>query len=496
MKKTYIPIKPSLKPLLKAPVFLFEPPSPVDSSVLRAKPHVPASPGQLVSEVGSTSVCPEKMEALIDHIIKGQDKLEKAMESQLSSAQADRDLFTHTITAQLETLKNINPAPLVAQGEVRVHAPHPPGVSLQKYVTGDDPDAFLVNFERAARALSWPEEKWPFFLAPLLTGEAQSAYQAANPLGTTPYATIKMVILDHLGLDQEAYRVRFRKERGIPGENPKTLFYRLKMSADKWLRPDICNKEDILKKIYLEQFMEALPYATQRWLRQHVGLTVEHAIEMASQYARAQPKSLTWEPDKTPKHLPPPKLEKKFKGGLEPPRPLRPPSMVFQPPNKGPQCFDCGEWGHIARMCPKRKPPEEPMEVGYIPRTVLYSAEMGSTFYHSPAAWTEEESSVWFPEYTDDGPFKTIEYGTETPPPEDARASKADTPGKEMEGAWSRAENPEEADEKHLEAVNQEDDKPGGHRFHAAPCHVPTGGAWLQEVRGRVAGWVGRRKHQ
>lgn len=33
--------------------------------------------------------------------------------------------------------------------------------------------------------------------------------------------------------------------------------------------------------------------------------------------------------------------------------------------------------------------------------------------------------------------------------------------------------------------------EPGGHHPHASPNHVP-GGAWLLQVRGRVAGWVGR----
>ncbi|XP_078518212.1 uncharacterized protein LOC144782800 [Lissotriton helveticus] len=229
--------------------------------------------------------------------------------------------------------------------------------------------------------MGWPEEKWPFFLAPLLTGEAQSAYQAANPLGNTAYAIIKGVILDHLGLDQEAYRVRFRKERGVSGENPKTLFFRLRMAADKWLRPDLCSKEEILK-VYLEQFMEALPYATQRWLRQHAGLDIDQAIEMASHYTRAQPKTSPWEHEKTHKTLPPLKIEKRPKAGNEMPKLLRPTGMM-SPMAKGPQCFECGEWGHIARMCPRKKAQAEPMEVGYLPKTVMYSAEMGSTFYVS-----------------------------------------------------------------------------------------------------------------
>lgn len=148
-----------------------------------------------------------------------------------------------------------------------------------------------MNFECVTRACGWPLEKWPFFLAPLLTGEAQVACQVANAAGDTPYMEIKNIILDHLGLDAEAYRVRFRKEKGHPGENPKTLFFRLKMAADKWLSPSTSTKEEIMDKIYLEQYLDALQFNTQKWLRQHPQLTVEQAIEMATTYARAQPKT-------------------------------------------------------------------------------------------------------------------------------------------------------------------------------------------------------------
>lgn len=112
-------------------------------------------------------------------------------------------------------------------------------------------------------------------------------------------------------MDAEAYRVRFRKEKAGPGENPKSLFIRLKMAADKWLKPTSRTKEDIMNSIYMEQFMEALPYGTQRWLRQHPQLNMEQAIEMATHYTRAQPKSFPWDSDKTSRPTVQPRSEKK-----------------------------------------------------------------------------------------------------------------------------------------------------------------------------------------
>ncbi|XP_078501186.1 mitogen-activated protein kinase kinase kinase 3 isoform X1 [Lissotriton helveticus] len=384
--KRVIPIKPSLP---ARPGVLLLPglqPVPTVRPDPNPNPPIPGGPEQparstVVSEVGST---PSETETMVDQVIQtlidGQQKLEWAISQQISTADADRALFRSTMTQQMDNLQKAVQTPGSAVlGDRRPAGPHPARVALQKYVTGEDPDAFLVNFERAARACGWPEEKWPFFLAPLLTGEAQTAYQVANHAGTSSYTAIKEVILDHLGMDAEAYRIRFRKEKGVTGENPKTLYLRLKMAAEKWLRPDDRSKEEVMTSIVLEQFMEALPYGTQRWLRQHPGLTAAQAIEMAANYTRAAPRSFPWETEKTTKTPVPPHKTEKKKPVYEPlkPRPFR----AEVAPMRGPQCFECGEWGHIARMCPRKKPVEEPMEVGYIPKAVLYTAEMGPSYY-------------------------------------------------------------------------------------------------------------------
>ncbi|XP_078518110.1 uncharacterized protein LOC144782624 [Lissotriton helveticus] len=395
------------------------------------------------------------MDAVIQHLIKGQEKLEWAVERQWNAAQADRNLFKNTVMAQLDSIQRAGPPTAgVVQMEPRGHTLHPSGIALQKYVPGDDPDAFLINFERAARALGWPEEKWPCFLAPLLTGEAQFAYQVANPAGNAPYPHVKAIILDHLGLDPEAYRVRFRREKGTPGENPKTLFFRLKMMADKWLQSESSTKEEILARIYLEQFMEALPYGSQRWLRQHSGLTIEQAIEMAANYARAQPRGLGWEHERPHKQSTPLKTEKpvpQSKPDRKPfvpvehhkPKPWRTetPFVLVEhhklklwrteaPMARGPQCFECGEWGHIARLCPRKHPAEEPMEVGYLPRTVLYSAEMGPSFYpHATVPeeeWANPEFAYPWGEETVPGlcTFNADSYTAESPPREEHVTTK------------------------------------------------------------------------
>ncbi|XP_078525855.1 uncharacterized protein LOC144798714 isoform X2 [Lissotriton helveticus] len=172
------------------------------------------------------------------------------------------------------------------------------------------------------------------------------------------------------------------------------------MAADKWLSPNESTKEEIMDRIYLEQFVEALPFSTQRWLKQHPDLTTAQAVEMANTYSRVQQRPLPApEPDKAKAPFRP---EKKILRAPEVPKPR--PWKSEPLPHTGPQCFECGTWGHIARHCPRRRPADEPMEVGYLPRPVLYSAEMGHAYRPTQySEWTRP--NTYSCDEEDDWPF-------------------------------------------------------------------------------------------
>ncbi|KAJ1087871.1 hypothetical protein NDU88_001033 [Pleurodeles waltl] len=176
--------------------------------------------------------------------------------------------------------------------------------AVTEVCTREDPVVFFLNFERAARASAWPTESWPFYLAPLLTREAQAAYQIVNLDGTTCYGEVKHFIMDRLSIDEETHRLRFRKERGTPRDNPKTLFYRIKDTTDRWLKPLESTMEEIMKNFYLEQYLEALPFQMQKWLRQHAGLTLDQAVEIATSFACAQSRGYFPDTEKISKAFP------------------------------------------------------------------------------------------------------------------------------------------------------------------------------------------------
>lgn len=313
-----------------------------------------------MSEVGSA----DEMEAAITKMAESQTRLGQVMEWFLTVAEEDRGKFQEALAGQSQAQGTVLDKLTDILGQQRTPS-HLPSVVLQKYTAGEDPDFFFTNFERMAQAASWPADRWGHYLGPLLSGELQAAYQASNIQGTTPYADIKWCILERLGIDDETYRVKLRQLREGPQETPRALYFHVKDLADHWLKPASATKEEIMAKIYLEQFLASLHPPIQRWVRQHAHLTLETAVDIATAFCRAQEiqkakEEVQWRQGHSGSHRPsrPPPPKKQEPVTLLPGAP-----PTYRAPVQGPQCYNCGGMGHIARVCPHR---EEPMDVSFI----------------------------------------------------------------------------------------------------------------------------------
>ncbi|XP_078539523.1 uncharacterized protein LOC144824256 [Lissotriton helveticus] len=236
---------------------------------------------------------PVTVQDMITQLAEGQRHLQLVFEQQNENARKEREAFQTALREQATLLTSnqkvqdtVIPRLTDVISNARVH-PNIPGSVLQKFQEGEDPDFFFTNFERVATTATWPAERWGQYIAPLLSGELQAAYQAANPAGVTPYPEIKKAILERLGCDQEYYRARFRKENWVTGDNPRALFYRVRDLGSRWLQPSTATMEEVTEQVFLEQYLEALPANTRAWLKQHPGLTSQSAIELACAYHRS-----------------------------------------------------------------------------------------------------------------------------------------------------------------------------------------------------------------
>ncbi|KAJ1139477.1 hypothetical protein NDU88_005848 [Pleurodeles waltl] len=312
------------------------------------------------------------LETVIKQLAEGQRHLQLVWEAQQREAKEDRETLQSALKSQATILANnqlVHESAMKKLTETiaasKVH-PNVPSSVLQKYQEGEDPESFFTNFERVASSALWPEDKWGQYVAPLLTGLLQSAYQAANPGGVNPYQDIKTSILERVGHDTEYYRMRFRKVKWGTNEDPRTFYFRVKDLALKWLGHIGDSREEVIKTIILEQYLDGLPPSTKHWIRQHPKVDTETAIDLACAFHRSTdvrncPMRSIIKPV-----LPTPKTFVK-----SPPDYLVPRRIPEGPPTMGPQCYSCGEWGHIARMCPQKQEMGEPMEIGMTRRRVL-----------------------------------------------------------------------------------------------------------------------------
>ncbi|MEE6524347.1 hypothetical protein FKM82_023747 [Ascaphus truei] len=95
------------------------------------------------------------------------------------------------------------------QGSASPELASRPPILLRKMAPNEDPEAFLLTFERVAEAQGWATDRWATALAPLLMGEAEASYQGLPADQAMDYRQVKAAILDRLGLTPETYRQQF-----------------------------------------------------------------------------------------------------------------------------------------------------------------------------------------------------------------------------------------------------------------------------------------------
>ncbi|XP_075769237.1 uncharacterized protein LOC112544884 [Pelodiscus sinensis] len=161
-------------------------------------------------------------------------------------------------------------------------------IRLTKLGPEDDPEAFLVTFERVAAAAKWPPEHWATLLAPYLSGPVQLAYRGMSASDALCYYKVKEAILDQLGVTPETHRRRFREARYDSRERPRAVAQRVKEAGMRWLEPETKTGAQVADLVILEQYVSILPAEGQRWVRQHLPETLDEAVTLMEHYLAAE----------------------------------------------------------------------------------------------------------------------------------------------------------------------------------------------------------------
>ena len=100
-------------------------------------------------------------------------------------------------------------------------------------------DKYFLLFEKVAKDLNWPLDKYTIFLQSALKGKNSETYTALSPEQTSDYQFVKESILKAYQLIPEAYRQKFRNYKKESDKTHVEFSREKERLLDRW-----CDSED------------------------------------------------------------------------------------------------------------------------------------------------------------------------------------------------------------------------------------------------------------
>lgn len=101
---------------------------------------------------------------------------------------------------------------------------------------GDNLDAYIKRFERAAEGQGWPADKWALALSLGSTGEALRVVKRISPTDSLDNHKVKVALLQRFRYTSKGYseKLKFRDARPEQGETQVQFATRLTRYFDRW----------------------------------------------------------------------------------------------------------------------------------------------------------------------------------------------------------------------------------------------------------------------
>ena len=219
-------------------------------------------------------------------------------------------------------------------------------VKLVALMERDDIESYLVTFKRIMTAHKVDKGRWPYYLAPQLTGKAQLAFAALPVSDSADYDAIKTAVLIRYDINEDSYKNRFRSSKRKEGETNREFGVRMMDSLTKWLK-EHKTVNQVHQVLGIEQFLSSLPVEKRLWLVERKPKTCLQAGEWLDEYeqARRQDVRLLKPRDKAP--------GKESGEGDRDAGPKESQLEYRSLQRQLPRCYNCHKMGHVASRCPK-----------------------------------------------------------------------------------------------------------------------------------------------
>ena len=134
-------------------------------------------------------------------ISEERERREREFERQQLQREAEMQEKFEMVMRVLEHTAGKSKSP-VSSGELTV--------KVAKLTDDNDIEGYVTTFERQMVVYEVDQTRWAYLLAPKLLGKAQQAYLAVDSEAVGDYDAIKKKILKQYGINEEAYRRKFR----------------------------------------------------------------------------------------------------------------------------------------------------------------------------------------------------------------------------------------------------------------------------------------------
>lgn len=146
-------------------------------------------------------------------------------------------------------------------------------------------EVFFDAFEKIARELEWPEDKWAILVQTSFVGKAQEAYATLDPVNSTDYTQVKQAVLLAYEVVPEFHRQRFRSLRRKAGESYLDLVRHQEAAFERWVKgAEVFTYNELKELILLEQFKNSLPRHIEVHLNDKEVINVRKAGIMADSF--------------------------------------------------------------------------------------------------------------------------------------------------------------------------------------------------------------------
>ena len=169
------------------------------------------------------------------------------------------------------------------------------------------------------------------------------------------------------GVTPDFYRTQWNAIKIVAGESHQQCAQRTQTISYNWMMR-ATTRADVIDMMNREKLQDVMEPSVRTWVRQQLPNTLNTAAELADTYVMSQPKRegpRKWSSYGGNQEWSKPKLSKsdysKPSGPRTPAATIPTATHTDKPPRlpafnamKRPCCFQCNEYGHIAKLCPTK----------------------------------------------------------------------------------------------------------------------------------------------